>query len=136
MSCINTLVMHTDHHWYGVFELAAKISWTESGWFESVEHGWLFRAGMHGVSGLGILPEDNSDNYTAVVGPPDTHSKEIVFTVSNATLGYYWCEINNASSLPSACLWMQHCQHVQSTVCLLHITPPLENLNVQNKMQH
>ena len=64
---------------------------------------WTPNISNAGVSGLGIpiLPEDNSDNYTAAVGPPDTHSKEIVFTVSNATLGYYWCEINNASLRPT-----------------------------------
>lgn len=48
-----------------------------------------------GISGTAILPGDNSDAYNvATLG--STNNKQISFTVTNSTLGYYWCEIGNS----------------------------------------
>ena len=47
-----------------------------------------------GVSGTAILPGDMSDAYE--VNTFITNNKQIVFTATNSTLGYYWCEISSA----------------------------------------
>ena len=48
-----------------------------------------------GVSGTAILPKDTNDSYElSTLGT--TNNKQISFTGSNSTLGYYWCEISSA----------------------------------------
>ena len=56
---------------------------------------WTQDVSEAGVSGTAILPGDTSHNYQV-----DTlHFPGIIylnFSVSESTLGYYWCEISNA----------------------------------------
>ena len=58
-----------------------------------------------GVNGTAILPEDRTDAYgiqqTHAMGFSNLTSSLLVLQVSNTTLGYYWCEVNSASSRPS-----------------------------------
>ena len=57
-----------------------------------------------GVNGTAILPEDRTDAYVIQqthVSFSNTTSSLLVFQVTNATLGYYWCEVNSSSSRPS-----------------------------------
>ena len=55
---------------------------------------WTQSACDAGVSGTPILPGDTSDAYDfADFG---TSNRQISFTASASTLGYYWCEISNA----------------------------------------
>ena len=56
---------------------------------------WTQNVSEAGVSGTAILPGDTSDNYQ-VDTSLGTSIRYLSFTVSESTLGYYWCEISNA----------------------------------------
>ena len=48
-----------------------------------------------GINGTAILPGDTSDAYeVSTLG--SASNRQISFTVTQSTLGYYWCEISNA----------------------------------------
>ena len=56
---------------------------------------WTQNVSEAGVSGTAILPGDTSDNYQVDISFGITSPREICFTVSKSTQGYYWCEISN-----------------------------------------
>ena len=58
---------------------------------------WYWSRCVHdaGVNGTAILPEDNSDAYRVQVSNYRA-SNQLIFRVTNSTLGYYWCEISSA----------------------------------------
>ena len=56
---------------------------------------WTQNVCEAGFNGTAILPGDTSDNYQiSTIG--SYNNKQIGFTVTGSTLGYYWCEISNA----------------------------------------
>ena len=68
---------------------------------------WYWTRCVHnaGVNGTAILPADTSDAYGVYHLPFSTTHTIMIFLVTNATLGYYWCEINsteNSSPLRSS----------------------------------
>ena len=56
-----------------------------------------------GVNGTAILLEDRSDVYGVeqIFFSSNITQSTLIFLVTNATLGYYWCEVNSSSSRPS-----------------------------------
>ena len=66
---------------------------------DTVTFYWTQNICEAGVSGTAILPGDTSGNYQvdASLGPS---FRVISFTVSESTLGYYWCEISTAVNAP------------------------------------
>ena len=56
-----------------------------------------------GVNGTAILLEDRSDVYGVEqhFSSGNFTLSNLIFLVTNATLGYYWCEVNSSSSRPS-----------------------------------
>ena len=78
---------------------------------------WTQNVSEAGVSGTAILSGNTSSNYqvTTVVSK---NNRQIRFTVSESTLGYYWCEISNAvnvslrpSTITPVCPPMSCSQH-------------------------
>ena len=61
---------------------------------DTVTFYWTRNVSEAGVNGTAILPGDTSDNYQ--VTTYIINNRQISFTVSESTLGYYWCEISNA----------------------------------------
>ena len=56
---------------------------------------WSQSACDAGINGTAILPGDTSDAYeVSTLG--SASNRQISFTVTQSTLGYYWCEISNA----------------------------------------
>ena len=60
---------------------------------------WTQNVSEAGVSGIAILPGNTSDNYQVDTPFGPNSFRELSFTVSESTLGYYWCEISNAVSV-------------------------------------
>ena len=56
---------------------------------------WTQNANDAGINGTAILINNNS--HRTVVNFGSTNKKQLSFTVTSTTQGYYWCEISNAS---------------------------------------
>ena len=81
---------------------------------------WTENVSEAGVSGTAILLGDTSHNYQVTSFGPSF--RDISFTVSESTLGYYWCEISNAvnvslrpSTITPVCPPMSNSQKCNST---------------------
>ena len=64
---------------------------------------WYWSRCVHdaGINGTAIEPGDTSDAYGVLQRPPASPFSNItlsfvIFQATNATLGYYWCEIDSA----------------------------------------
>ena len=55
---------------------------------------WTQNANDAGINGTAILINNNS--HRTVVNFGSTNKKQLSFTVTSTTQGYYWCEISNA----------------------------------------
>ena len=80
---------------------------------------WTQKICEAGVNGTAILPGDTSDNYQ--VTTYIINNRQISFTVSESTLGYYWCEISNAVNVslrPSTITpVLQPCTNMSLSAC-------------------
>ena len=60
---------------------------------------WTQNISDAGVNGTPILPGDNSDTYIVTVNAQPVNERHLTFTVTDSTLGYYWCEIGNVTDV-------------------------------------
>ena len=63
---------------------------------------WYWSQCVHdaGVNGTAILPGDTTDVYGVDVFGYGNYYQRVSFLVTGSTLGYYWCEISSAVTVP------------------------------------
>ena len=90
---------------------------------------WTQSACDAGVNGTVILPGDTNDAYDfADFG--STNNRQVSFTASVSTLGYYWCEISNAVNVsirPSIITPVLQPTGTSLPLCTISIILPLHN---------
>ena len=85
----------------GIIGLSCRIH--QDNGFGNVTWYWSRCDQDAGVNGSAILLEDRSDIYGVeqYFFSGNVTLSNLIFLVTNATLGYYWCEVNSSSSRPS-----------------------------------